>query len=543
MAKKKSSKKGATKKATASKKPSAKPAEARKLGPEVRAKELLKLAKIEFETLNRGELELVRCFALGTVADVSKFAETERSVIPKLIRWLCVSKDACKLADPAGVRLEGATIDGAIDLNAADVPFPIRLRGCTIRGAFECREADLRLLDLQRSSFKGVNGDGVRVRGDVWLRKTPEVTGGVRLLGAIIGGDLSCKGGTFKNENGYAIAADRAEIGGSVFMDTGFNALGEVRLASATIGGSLYCDGGTFKNESKKAMVLQTASIKGGFVFTGVALCDGQVDMTACQVNILIDNLACWPERVQLEGFVYGSIYHSSLGSLEGRRAWLAKHDKTAAGYKSTTDSPFDPQPYRQLADVLRRQGHERFANEIMFTASKKQAAAELDRLREIKESDAGAFDSALTRVADWIIRAWYFLLEHLVGFGYRRWLPVMWLAVYILFGSVVFSGLSWRGVIGAADPTPVVMQPTQGIALRAMEDGDSWVDDYPAFRPIAYSADAFLPLVNLHQETYWTPSHWLVKSVYLPFHIISGWVVTTLAAVSFTGLVRLEGK
>ena len=34
---------------------------------------------------------------------------------------------------------------------------------------------------------------------------------------------------------------------------------------------------------------------------------------------------------------------------------------------------------------------------------------------------------------------------------------------------------------------------------------------------------------------------HWLVKSVYLPAHIIAGWVITTLAAVSFTGIVRRE--
>ena len=81
-------------------------------------------------------------------------------------------------------------------------------------------------------------------------------------------------------------------------------------------------------------------------------------------------------------------------------------------------------------------------------------------------------------------------------------------------------------------------MQPTQAYALDRDED---WMRDYPAFRPLAFSADAFLPLVNLHQETHWTPQA-LARQVGLPAaHIIAGWVITTLAAVSFTGIVRRE--
>lgn len=41
--------------------------------------------------------------------------------------------------------------------------------------------------------------------------------------------------------------------------------------------------------------------------------------------------------------------------------------------------------------------------------------------------------------------------------------------------------------------------------------------------------------LVNLHQESNWTPRDGWVKSLYLPLHIIMGWLVTTLAAVSIT--------
>jgi len=252
---------------------------------------------------------------------------------------------------------------------------------------------------------------------------------------------------------------------------------------------------------------------------------------------------------------MYDSILHSCLGDRESRRAWLVKHDTTTDG------GQFDPQPYRQLADVLRRQGHKYFANEIMFTAAQKQVPVTLAEYREALHKRFGHlkwFEPLAGVITGRALRAWYWLLRVLIGHGYRRWLPPFWLVGFWLLGAVMFSGPSWRGVVGPADPTPAVMQPTQGLAVRAMDDrlspdssdeaktareAAAWIEEYPAFRPLAYSADAFLPLVNLHQETYWTPKHWFVKSVYLPFHIISGWVVTTLAAVSFTGLVRQEGK
>ncbi|MDF1870777.1 MAG: hypothetical protein P1U30_10330 [Phycisphaerales bacterium] len=118
-------------------------------------------------------------------------------------------------------------------------------------------------------------------------------------------------------------------------------------------------------------------------------------------------------------------------------------------------------------------------------------------------------------------------------------------MASLILLGGFVFSGYRTGEFSGDANPKPSVMQQTQGVAIKsnhsAKPSESDWVKEYPAFRPLAYSADAFLPLVNLHQESYWTPKDSWVKSFYLPFHILAGWVVTTLAAVSVTGLVRHE--
>ncbi len=161
-----------------------------------------------------------------------------------------------------------------------------------------------------------------------------------------------------------------------------------------------------------------------------------------------------------------------------------------------------------------------------------------------------------------------YFILSFaygiIVGHGYARFRPLIWLVIFFGFGVWVFSRDDGRH-----------MQPTQGYVLRAwtqaaqadwdatprqpetiiewvdtqanLGDGSGltnqqlrWIAGYPKFSPWVYSLDAFLPLVNFQQEEYWTPaSGWWAKDWYLPLHITSGWVIATLFAASFTKLAR----
>ncbi len=152
------------------------------------------------------------------------------------------------------------------------------------------------------------------------------------------------------------------------------------------------------------------------------------------------------------------------------------------------------------------------------------------------------------------------------VGHGYAHFRPLWWLIGMWVLGTILFSV--------PAGPT---MQPTQGIALREWSQNSvtpsrkplppwqwsdangfvawflghptgGWLGDYPKFHPVVYSLDAFLPLVDFHQEEYWTPIdgpilswRWIVKNVYLPIHIAMGWIVATLFAASFTKLARHE--
>ena len=82
--------------------------------------------------------------------------------------------------------------------------------------------------------------------------------------------------------------------------------------------------------------------------------------------------------------------------------------------------------------------------------------------------------------------------------------------------------------------------------------------EDYPKFGALVYSLDVFVPLVDLHQATYWLPNakfgDKLFKSelfgmsmptsgdllrLYMWCHILSGWILTTLLFVGLSGFVK----
>lgn len=74
-----------------------------------------------------------------------------------------------------------------------------------------------------------------------------------------------------------------------------------------------------------------------------------------------------------------------------------------------------------------------------------------------------------------------------------------------------------------------------------------------PRFWSLVYSADVFLPIIDLHQEKHWEPrgpttetrgrAWWRASlpQLYFWVHIILGWGLTTLAVAGFTGIVKKE--
>jgi hypothetical protein len=198
--------------------------------------ELAKLALARFTDLNESELKVLVAITTGATAycgpsrddnhphnnpDFADFWGLERDIRAELIRWLCISREAAPWIEPHGLQIQAARINGQLDLSFAVVKFPLALLRCRIADAMDLRSAQIEFLHLSGSLVPGLAADGMHVRGALNLGEGFRADGEVHLVGADIGGDMNCIGGKFVNLDGYALIADRVNVGGPSFCATG----------------------------------------------------------------------------------------------------------------------------------------------------------------------------------------------------------------------------------------------------------------------------------------------------------------------------------
>ena len=494
-----------------------------------------------------------------------------------------------------------ATHTGPLDLTGLKVERDVFLRdgfraeggvsllGATIGGNLVCDRGQ-----FIHKNTRALNADGLNVRGDVYLRREFKAEGEVRLVGATIGGDLDCRGGQFINKRATALNADGLNVKGTVFLTHEFKAEGEVRLVGATIGGNLVCDRGHFINKRVEVIALNAASlnvkghvflshdfkaegevclvaatiggsldcrrgqfskrggnalnaevmnvrgsvllsdgfkaegdiyfagatIDGYFVMRYVAsLTETTLDLRSASIGTLRDDQWSWPEpgKLLLHGLTYDQIDDDSPKDAETRLDWLRRQPPER----------FQPQPYEQLAAELRRSGRNEDAKRILIAKAKDPA-----RLTQ------------LTFFERW----WHWSLGVLVGHGYRPWR-----ALWFVLGVVA---LGWA-VFAAGFRAEVITPTKEGAYVSAAGDEDRQLSkDYPNPNALMYSLDVFVPVVDLHQASYWLPNaardgelriteqrslgiSGRALRCYFWFHIVAGWILTTLLVVALTGVIR----
>ena len=244
---------------------------------------------------------------------------------------------------------------------------------------------------------------------------------------------------------------------------------------------------------------------------------------------MLLDDKASWPEKgnLLLDGFVYQRFVNSPTDA-RTRLAWLDRQ------------SEFKPQPYLQLAKVLRETGDDRGAREALFEME--------DRRR--KEQNHR-----------WWQRRWDWVLKATIGYGQIPGRALGWLLLLAAVGGVL-SGLAYLG--GA-------IVPNDKDAYKVFEERGYPPDYYPQFNPFIYSFEHSFPLVSLGVKDHWAPAptttlgipvlqfsasralsdsdilgchpfrlnvEWLIRWwVWLQVRI--GWGLTTLFVAGLTGVVK----
>ena len=447
----------------------------------------------------------------------------------------------------------GAEVKGGVFLRA---PFKakggVSLASAKIDGHLDCGGGEF----IRNEKILALNANGIKVKGGVFFRAPFKAEGGADLRQAQIDGSLDCRGGEFIwNKESPALNANGAKIMGTVSLVQGFKAEGGVNLVRAKIGVNLECDKGEFiGNANASAFVANGAKIDGSVNFRSDFVAVGEVDFDNAQIDgafrwmkakspleatltlrwakagILLNSEDSWPNqgRLRINGFVYDQIDDGASPNAEVQLGWLHRQPQGKDEFLS--------QPYEQLASILGKMGHEEAAREVMIAKNKDHASHLHWRL-------------------EWL---WYGFLGKFIGYGYRPWKAFYISLVVIGIGWLLFRlGFEWNLMTPTDDKAYAVASNT---ALQVAKQRTSQVrDTYPKFNAFVYSMETFVPLLKLGIGEHWTPNAhrglklpvgWLsligfpgttgsLLRYYLWFHIIIGWVLTTLWVGGLTGLVK----
>jgi len=429
-----------------------------------------------------------------------------------------------------------------------------------------------------------LQANGLRVRGNVLLSEGFRANGEVSLLGATVTGNLECNSGKFMNSGKVALDGERLKVGGDVLLCEGsrrkdkivraerFSALGEVKLIGAKVDGSVEFTGASFAgkqaNNAGTIVSMFGAIIGRELVWTQIVSPDEvTLDLRFVKVARLSDDHRSWPgrDKLRLDGLEYGSISckapehtHSSfkergwgrfvrlmIGLFEQVIAPFWRDERegvTPRGVKERIDwirlqgDQFHHQPYQQLVEVLRRDGRDNDAKTVLVA----------------KAEDRGRFTHMPL-----LGRYWHWFLGLMIGYGYRPW-RAFEISVFVVALGYVLFGLGYNDGAYIIKPTKE-MEYVSPIGKEPTDILDKWpqvTPDYPRFSSFVYSLDVFIPLVNLRQADYWLPNAKLgerlfqsellstlttgrLLCIYMWFHIIAGWILTTLLFVGLSGLVR----
>jgi sRNA-binding regulator protein Hfq len=428
--------------------------------------------------------------------------------------------------NPSGIALncDRMIVGGSVFLrNGFQAEGTAMFLGARVGSNFECDGSIFR-----KPRGVALGADGMSVKGDVFLRNGFRAEGEVRLLGAQVGGELVCEKAVFRNLSGAALSADGISVKGSVFLNNGFRAEGAVRLLGAQVGGALDCTNSAFTNHPMEGIEgsgnllgkldAEGATIKGTLFWTRIANSgQAQLDLrNAAAGSFEDDGEKSWPSpgNLFLDGFVYAR-FSGGPRSAKERLDWLNRLNS------------FTPQPYRQLAKVLRDEGDDDGAIEVLVEMAS-------------REESGRSWSEQAPR-----------LLFRAIGYGYRPLWAVWELAILTGIGWVLYR----RAYLAGA------MTPVEKEAYREFKSSGSPPNHYRRFSPFIYSLENSLPLVKFGQADSWQPEPDPGRAVasteplwakigsalrwrkVLPWlllaQILLGWILATLFAAGVTGLVR----
>ncbi len=421
------------------------------------------------------------------------------------------------------LNLSGSTFSNKLDMNGLQVDSSLFMHNGATFSEVDLMSAKIGgQLTMTGSTFSGaVDMDSLQVDGSLSMRDGATFSE-INLVSAKIGGQLTMTGSTFSAK----LDMDGLQVGSSLFMRDGAT-FSEVNLVSSQIGGELRMDGSTFSGEInmdsmrlgshlfvrkatfEKPIELIFAKIEGHLILRGSVLNTLNLTGTTIKgdlalgldedsvpkwakgsrlmlrntkVGALIVTKTSWPDDIDLVGFQY-----SRLGGYfeEGEPAMnVAKIDWFEDWLKK--QKTFSPQPYEQLAAVLREEGREQKARDILYAKRERQ------RLEEEHTQWRSVF---------------LWIMKYVIGYGYRIHRVGGWVLAFTLIGAYVL----YASGEGAAHGMPL---------------------------GLSYSLDMLLPIIKLRGFHYtFDLGGW--AQYYFYFHKMVGYILASFLVAGLSGLTK----
>jgi len=422
---------------------------------------------------------------VGTLTQKETKEWSEKSVLrPAFLETILLHEPYRGAITRHGVRIVGAWFKETLDLSNATLSHPLSLLNSRFDSMVDLsRMQSLSYLSLHGSKFKGkLDMNSIEVTGSLFMGKDPECENAaefekeVDLRSAKIDGQLNMIGSKFKGN----LDMDRIEVASSVLMRGGAEFKGQIDLIFAEIGCSLDISQSTFTSFDITGSQINKEFRFGSEKHPALKWKKGaKLTLRDTHVGTLQDLPDSWPDELQLDGFTYshfsgfpaGDNYSMATRNVEWMKQWLKKQ-KT-----------YSPQPYEQLASVLKRAGYKNKAIDILVAGRDEERKA-----------------------APWLDRVGLFFLKWIIGYGYHNFYAFAWVCGFILIGFLFI----WQN-----------QRKTKSIA---------WC--------FIFSLDMLLPIIELEKENYQINLSGFVK-YYFYIHKLVGYILATFLIAGITGLSK----
>ncbi|MEV9593187.1 hypothetical protein AB0W31_02085 [Aliarcobacter butzleri] len=507
--------------------------------------------------------------------------------------------------DAKGVMFCGVFVSGEFNFSFCSTDLLFLFVNSIFEKKINISDSKIKFLNLQGTKVLSIDGQRLVCESQVFLRDGFESRGEVNFHSAQISGDLDCSNGKFYNENGNALNCEKSKIDGSISFNNGFEAKGNINLSLSQIYYNLDCSYGKFYNKNKYVFLCNNTKINGS-VFFRKSEFYGEINFISAQIgsnfecinskfnneklfsincnkalingsfylwvvdikgNINFDSLNIANTLNIIELDITGNLMLNSsiikeiiindnfwekenlkelfLDGLEYKH--LSGNDLNSFTFISLFKkmSEFKPQPYKQLAKVLRNMGHHEDANNIMIEYN----------------------DIITSKSKNWFIKILKKIYGFTAGYGYKPLRVLGTMFIVWLFCSLFYWNASKVAVF--APTNPLVFQKKDSYICNVNSNGtplldffnyskynssNNWIlnenleGEYTTFNPFLYSLDVILPIVDLEVEKDWGQyvssnngtlndfTRWLMW-----FEILFGWTYSLILVAILSGLAKNE--